>query len=62
MIIEKGEIEKYQSKCGNRYNEITIEELIEIWRGKVLYIYDGEYANFIYLDNQENGIAFESED
>ncbi len=59
MIIDKSEIEKYQSKWGNRYNEVTAYELLEILRGKVLYLYDGEYANFIYLDEQEMGRANE---
>ena len=50
MIIDKSEIESYKSKWGNRFNDITIEDLLGLLQGKVLYLYDGEYANFIYLE------------
>lgn len=52
MIIEKSQIEECKSKYGNRFNEITVEDLIEVLNGKVLYLYDGEYANFIYLEDE----------
>lgn len=50
MIIDKNEIENYKSKWGNRFNDITVEDLLGLLQGKVLYLYDGEYANFIYLE------------
>lgn len=52
MIIDKNEIENYKSKWGNRFNDITIEELLGLLQGKVLYLNDGEYANFIYLKDE----------
>lgn len=52
MTIDKSEIEKYKSKWGNHFNEITTEDLVGIFQGKVLYLNDGEYANFIYLEDE----------
>ena len=49
MIIEKEEMERYKSKYGNRYREVSVDDLLNILYGKVLYLYDGEYATFIYL-------------
>ena len=51
-IIEKEEIDQYKSKWGNRYNEVSVDDLLNILYGKVLYLYDGEYATFIYLKEQ----------
>ena len=52
MTIDKSEIERYKSRWGNRFNDITIEDLLGLLQGKVLYLYDGEYANFIYLEDE----------
>ena len=52
MIIDKNEIENYKSEWGNRFNGITIEDLLGLLQGKVLYLNDGEYANFIYLEDE----------
>ena len=52
MIIEKREIPKYKSKYGNRFNEITEQDLVKIANGKVLCLNDGEYSTFIYLEDE----------
>lgn len=52
MIIDKNEIENYKSKYGNRFNDITVEDLLGLLQGKVLYLNDGEYANFIYIEDE----------
>ena len=49
-IIEKDEVENFKSKWGNRYEEITIEDLLAILYGKVLCLNDGEYTTFVYLE------------
>ena len=38
---------KYASYWGNSYYFITEEQLEELKNGKVIYVYDGEYSNFI---------------
>jgi hypothetical protein len=52
MTIDKNKIENYKSEWGNHFNEITIEDLVDIFQGKVLYLNDGEYSNFIYLEDE----------
>lgn len=52
MIIDKSQIEECKSEYGNRFNEITVDDLLEVLNGKVLCLYDGEYANFIYLKDE----------
>lgn len=50
MVIEKDEMDKHKSPYGNRYREITVEDLLAIFHGKVLCLNDGEYTTFIYLE------------
>lgn len=52
MIIEKDEMDDYRSKYGNRYREISIEDVVGILRGKVLCLNDGEYSTFVYLEEE----------
>ena len=54
MIIEKEEMEQYESKWGNRYREVSLDDLLKILYGKVLCLNDGEYTTFVYLENQKN--------
>jgi hypothetical protein len=48
-IIEIDEIEKYHSPYGNRHVEISLAEVLELFKGKVFYTNDGEYSTFITL-------------
>jgi hypothetical protein len=50
MIIEKEEMEQYKSKYGNRYREISVDDLLSILYGKVLCLNDYEYTTFVYLE------------
>ena len=54
MIIEKEEMEQYESNCGNRYREVSLDDLLKILYGKVLCLNDGEYTTFVYLESQKN--------
>ena len=51
MIIEKEEMDQYKSKYGNRYREVSVDDLLKILYGKVLCLNDGEYTTFVYLKN-----------
>ena len=55
MIIEKEEIDNYLSPWGNRFREISVEDLISILRGKILYLNGGEYSTFVYLETGDEG-------
>lgn len=46
-IIEYGEMEQYMSPYGNRYEEISVAEVVEMLQGKLLYMNDGEYSTFV---------------
>lgn len=48
-IIEVDEIEKYRSPYGNRHVEISLAEVVELFKGKVFYTNDGEYSTFLTL-------------
>lgn len=53
MIIEREQIPKYASSSwGTTYHEIAVADLLELLKGKVLYLYDGEYDHFVYLDEK----------
>ena len=55
MIIEKEEINNYLSPYGNRFKEISVEDLMSILRGKVLCLNDWEYSTFVYLETGDEG-------
>lgn len=48
------EIAKYSSKWGNRWVEITDEDIEDLRNGKILRYSDGEYATFVVLKEKEN--------
>ena len=47
IVIEPNEKEEYESKWGNRYVGITLDDITALLSGKVLYYNDGEYSTFV---------------
>ena len=47
IVIEPNEKEEYESKWGNRYVGITLDDITAILSGKILYCNDGEYSTFV---------------
>ena len=48
-IIEPEQMEIVKSECGNRYVSITLEDILALITGKVLFVDDGEYTTLVKL-------------